>query len=503
MSHLKSTLRALRWNAVGTIARFLLQFGSSIALARLLGPEAFGVVAAAMTVVALGALLSEAGLGAGLIAADDVSLDDARAVQTLQFVVALALCALCFLARHAVANAFNIPALSQVLPALALQFPLQALGATASAMLKRELNFRALQTAQVGSYAAGYVVVGGACALLGAGVWSLVAAQLTYSGINSVLLIAKSGARPRTSARVPERGLLVYGAKVTLANLGTWLGGSLDTAIVGRLFGVSVLGYYSRAATLVTSPSTLLVSLVQSVLFPAFARARSRGAASDVPVIATIAAAMLVAVPGAAFVAFNAERIVRLLFGPQWLPAAPVLAVLVVAFIPQALTGIASSLLWSHQKMNAELAGQAAGILTVMAVVMSSAQRTPELVAVAVLFGAVVRATIGLVTVARAVDVPVGSLFGALRPGVLLGGATALVLWLVASRIGASGVSLVLMIGASGLALVSVCVALVLCAPSVILPKQLREVLRRLLESSPIASSASLYGRLAARLAGT
>jgi len=63
------SLRALKWNYLGTVARVVLQFGSQIALARLVGPDATGVFAYAFLTVGLCALVVEMGLGAALAVA--------------------------------------------------------------------------------------------------------------------------------------------------------------------------------------------------------------------------------------------------------------------------------------------------------------------------------------------------------------------------------------------------------------------------------------------------
>jgi len=73
---------------------------------------------------------------------------------------------------------------------LALVF--QALGAVALGLLKRNLDFKTVQIAQVTSYFVGFVLVGVACAWFGAGEWSLVAAWVSQTFVASAIQYAKA-----------------------------------------------------------------------------------------------------------------------------------------------------------------------------------------------------------------------------------------------------------------------------------------------------------------------
>ena len=67
------TSRGLRWYYGGTIARSLLQFGLGVCLARILGPQPYGLVAAAMLPIGLGALISDGGLTLALVQRTEIS----------------------------------------------------------------------------------------------------------------------------------------------------------------------------------------------------------------------------------------------------------------------------------------------------------------------------------------------------------------------------------------------------------------------------------------------
>jgi len=83
------SIAALKWNYLGRMISMTLQFVTGIILARLLGPEPFGLVAIAIFVQGLGNLFAEGGLGSALIQAQDISQHDIRSVFSAQILIGL------------------------------------------------------------------------------------------------------------------------------------------------------------------------------------------------------------------------------------------------------------------------------------------------------------------------------------------------------------------------------------------------------------------------------
>ena len=59
--------RALKWSALTTVARFVLQLGAQVALARMLGPGNYGIYGIGMTVLMFATFLSGASFSLSLI----------------------------------------------------------------------------------------------------------------------------------------------------------------------------------------------------------------------------------------------------------------------------------------------------------------------------------------------------------------------------------------------------------------------------------------------------
>src|ERR1700756_1612084 len=99
--------RALKWSAFTTVARFALQFVSQVALARLLGPDNFGVYGIGMAVLTFVGFLSGASFSYGLMLQRTVTGDDIRFSFTWQMIAGLGCAAAMFAGAPLIAHFFG------------------------------------------------------------------------------------------------------------------------------------------------------------------------------------------------------------------------------------------------------------------------------------------------------------------------------------------------------------------------------------------------------------
>ena len=88
-SLLHRSVDALRWNYIGVTVRMGLQFFLGILLARILGPEPFGIVAIAWLVLGVGNLVGDFGLASALVQQETITKKDIRYVFTMQMLSGL------------------------------------------------------------------------------------------------------------------------------------------------------------------------------------------------------------------------------------------------------------------------------------------------------------------------------------------------------------------------------------------------------------------------------
>jgi O-antigen/teichoic acid export membrane protein len=360
-------------------------FGSGIVLARLLGPKPFGQVAAATLVFGLANQLADGGFSSALVQAPELEEKDIRFAFTVQLAIGATLTVLCALLAPTIGMALRDPIIGDVLRVSSLLFLLQAFGQSSAALLKRRLAFRALQTAQVASSVVGYALVGIAAASLGAGVWSLVAAQLaqslTYSAL--VMIQARHSLLPCWSR--PALRLARFGMKVTGANILNWSISNFDNVFVGRAFGSTALGLYSRAFNTVSAPADAIVTTWQQVLFAGCSRLADRTKAFQDAYLASVSAVALITFPVFWSIAACAQVVVAGLYGARWAEAAPLLRPLALAITLYAVMAMAGPMLAAGDQVKREVQTQALSLVVAIAAFSICARYSAVVLAWAVL----------------------------------------------------------------------------------------------------------------------
>lgn len=319
------------WSAIDVFSRQGLQFVISITLARLLAPADYGLFGIVLLLVGVAAVFADGGFSAALIQRQDVDRVDESTVFWFNCaagaLVALLLCA----AAPAIAVFYEQPQLTLLIQLMALNVLFGAFGSIHVSLLTKYLNFRV--QILVGFFA---VLISGLIAAWmarhGYGVWALVAQVITMNAVNTILLWMASRWRPLlTFSAASIRKLFAFGSYYFASTLIDSLYTRLYTIPVGKIHGMSVLGYYINADSIQQMPSGVLIRVFSRVAFPMFA-----ATAHDVSKIKrgmqmAIRAMMLINVPVMLGIAVLAEPIMSAIFGRQWLPSVPILRVLCLA----------------------------------------------------------------------------------------------------------------------------------------------------------------------------
>jgi lipopolysaccharide exporter len=375
-------LRGVRWGALSVAINFVAQIGLTAAMARLLEPAAFGLMAMATIVLRLFALLSQAGLGAALVQRPALQPGHVRAALSLSLLLGLLACGLMAAAAPLLAGAFGGPGLQAVLWGLAPNLLLLPLGALPLALLRRGLRFKAIAGIETLSYLLGYGLVGVLLALQGAGVWALVGATLAQSLLAWALAyaLARHDLRPGRFGSF-ARDLAGYGGRASLVSLLEFLSANLPSAAIGRLLGAGDLGVFSRAWLLTNLPVEKATGVVARVLFPLLSQAQAEPRRAGEVLLLALSA---VGLPAAAFtlaLAALAQPVVAVLLGPAWGATVPVVQALAVAVPCIFMAAMAGTVCDAMALLTLKLRVQAAMLALVL--VLAAAWHTHGLIGVA------------------------------------------------------------------------------------------------------------------------
>jgi O-antigen/teichoic acid export membrane protein len=332
----KSTLHGLLWQYISVFAQALLSLIVLSLLARLLSVDDFGLLAVAMIIVGFASLFSQLGVGPALIQRRELTPVHIRVGFTFSLLFSVALTAIMFAISPLAAAFFRNDKVADVLCAVSFNFLLTGLGTVAESLLKRDLQFKKLMVANVGSYVFGYAVVGVALAWLGYGVWALVGATLAQSLLDSVLMfLMKPHPVTPSLARRELRELLYFGGGFTLARLLNYSATQGDNIVVGRAMGLQPLGLYTRAYGLMMMPAKYFGEVLAAVLFPVMARLQSDLKQLTKAYLSGVAMVSLISAPLGVLMVIVAPEIVHVVLGPKWTDAIIPFQILSLGVLPR------------------------------------------------------------------------------------------------------------------------------------------------------------------------
>lgn len=316
--------RAAGWSGLSTIVLRLGSLTVGVVIARVLTPEQFGVYAVALTVQSILMTVADLGLSAELIRSPDPERR-APTVATLGLTIGALLTVGTILVASPVANLLDSPAAAPAIAVLAFTLLLGGAGVVPYAYLQRRFQQRELFLIAVVDFIISTAVTLGLIAL-GWGVLGLAFGRLAAQTASTSLqfVFAKTPPHYRVDRDV-IRPVLVFGLPIAGANLLSWALLNVDNVVIARVTGATALGFYVLAFNVSSWPMSALSQMVRSVSLPFFARMDDR--ASDV-VPRLVAVAWAGALPAGAILAVLSAPVIEFVYGPKWLPAAPVLAAL-------------------------------------------------------------------------------------------------------------------------------------------------------------------------------
>lgn len=354
--------------------RLVLQFATLPILARLLGPDAYGVIGLSMPFIVFVNLLADGGLGGALMRVRQPS----ELVQSTVFWVTLALSSflavLLALAALPIGWAFERPQLTQVMIALAPVLVFSGLGAVPMAAVLREQRLAVLAQADVLS---SVLAAGGALtlAVLGFGVWALVAQQLALWIIRTGWLTFRAKVKIHARADLSTlRGLAGFGANNIGAGLLDLAARNLDNLLVGAWLGVNALGHYAMAYQLSKLPELAIVGPLHTALYPAVSAVSEDMERVRVAFLDSFRRMAMTCVPLLAGLAAAAAPFTATFLGPQWADTAIVLTYLAPASFVFCFLGLTSAVLFGLGRADVRLRLSAIAAATSVAGIAWGAQ---------------------------------------------------------------------------------------------------------------------------------
>lgn len=477
--------RALGWGAAGSAIKVLLSIAVQATLARLLGPGEFGLFAIGIVVLGVASFFSDVGLATHLIQRDQVDDREVSFVLAWNLTISVSIAAVLVGAAGWIAEAFQKPETVTVIRTLALVLSINAFAAISVALLRRALDYRSIQLAEIAGYIFGFGMVGIGLASSPWSSWALVGAFVSQAAATAAIVYSRTRHTLRLRWRSGDANAFAnFGAAIMATNLVNWYVSSLDKLLIGRAHAESTMGLYTTVQNLTGSPANVLYPNLQSVVFSTTARLQNDQVALGRSYLTLLATVLTLVVPPFVGVAWVADLLAVTVYGPAWSAAAGVAPALTLMAPCILVWGISTPLLWNSNRKLTEVKVQAVFALVSTAALALAVQHSIEVVAwtVCALF---VSRTIAIATaVVRRLDIGVAAigkvLLGAIQPIAVVSAAV----WAARHVALATGQPAVLAL-AAGLAGVAAGMASVLLLRPSLLPASVRRSVAEALPRVP------------------
>lgn len=262
------TVRGVGWSAIDNVAKYAVTFIVGIILARLLSPDDYGLIGIISIFTTVCTALIDGGFGDALVRKKDVTDDDYNTVFIVNLVLSLFLYAVIFLCSPLIAVFFNREELVSLTRVSSLSLIIGALSLVQLKRLTKAIDFKTqTKISVISSVISG--VVGITMALLGFGVWSLVAQGLVSQGLRTILLWHYNHWVPKMHFSVTSfKSLFGFGWKLMVSGLLDTAWKELYQVVVGKFYSPATLGQYARAKSFSQMLSSNLTNVIQRVTFP-------------------------------------------------------------------------------------------------------------------------------------------------------------------------------------------------------------------------------------------
>lgn len=272
----KKVVNATKWSSITQIVSRIITPITNMVLARILAPEAFGVIVTVTMIISFAEMFTDSGFQRYLIQHEFKSLkhkyDSANVAFWTNLGLALAIWGVIIVFNEQIANIVGSPGLGLVIIIACIQLPLTSFSSIQMALYRRNFDFKTLFIVRIIGIFIPFIVTI-PLALIGFDYWSLIIGMICMQTFNAIILTVKSSWKPRLFY---DKKLLVEMFSFSMWSLfeaiSIWLTLWLDAFIIGSFLSEYHLGLYRTSTTMVNALMALVTASVVPVLFSTLSR---------------------------------------------------------------------------------------------------------------------------------------------------------------------------------------------------------------------------------------
>lgn len=272
----RKVINATKWSGITEIAAKMVAPVTTMVLARLLTPDAFGVLVTAQMVISFAEIFTDAGFQKYIIQHEFTDEDDKNKSVTVAFwsnlIFSILTCIIICIFSNSIARLVGCDGDGLVIAVSSVCIPLTAFSSIQIGIFKRNLDFKTLfGVRMIGIMIP--IILTIPLAYITKSYWALIIGMIALNLSNAVLLTIKSKWKPKFYYNLKRfKQMFSFTAWSMIESISIWSTTYLDLFIVGTMLNQYYLGLYRTSMVTVGQITSVITAATTPVLFASLSR---------------------------------------------------------------------------------------------------------------------------------------------------------------------------------------------------------------------------------------
>lgn len=341
-----ATKGVYKWSTIDRVLNTFITFGGNIALARLLSPDDFGLLAMVGIFTAIAQNLSSCGMSDGLVRKPDPTREDYSTVFTFNLVAGVFFSLMFLIMAKPLASLFHQPDLESIVLAISFCFVFQCMSFVQETRLRKHLEMKRLAIVHI-SASVSAVGLGIVLAATGFGYWGLVSCRVFVGFFLFLYFVIATRWFPKIGLyRRSFKEMFSYGINLMWAYLFNQIGRNINASVLGR-FSPAQSGIFSQGQKMEEVPFSVTDSIFNWPFFAVLSNERDPGKQKTLCHDMLRGLSMLLVTMGTLLMLLG-EPGFHLVFGEKWDASVPVFRILLIFGMAFTIKGFFNTVMKAH-----------------------------------------------------------------------------------------------------------------------------------------------------------
>lgn len=327
----KKLINATKWSTITEIASKLVSPITNMILARIISPEAFGVVTTATMIFSFADMFTDAGFQKYLIQHDfkdeDEKFQNANVAFWTNIGISIFLWLIITAFCEQIAALVGNPGLGNVIAIACVQLIFTSFSSIQMALYRRDFDFKTLFLVRMVSVFIPLAVTI-PLAFAGLSYWAIIIGTLVMQFSNAIILTIKSRWKPHLFYKVKMlKVMLSFSIWSLVEAISIWFTAWVDVLIIGSSLSQYYLGIYKTSTVTVNAFMSLITASIVPILFSALSRLQDDNKKFNRIYLSTQRIVSAIVFPLGIGVYLYSDLVTKILLGSKWSEASGVIGV--------------------------------------------------------------------------------------------------------------------------------------------------------------------------------